>query len=167
MSKAEAIAILSQAHEAGKQKLGLLSQAASELGEGSNPAALGDLKEVLQFFEGELRVHFRHEEEVLFPALQTVIGRAGPIQVMLDEHQSLWQAVDALEEKAAQLEEASIEVRSRIAHGARLVANHIVGFLGSHIEKEDSMLFPMAERALRPEALAMMAEQMKAVEPVA
>ena len=167
MSKVEVIAILSQAHEAGMEKLGLLSRAASELDSESGPAALGNLKEVLQFFQGELRVHFRHEEETLFPALQRVIGRAGPIQVMLDEHQSLWRAVDVLEEKTAQLEGASAENRSKIARETRLVANHIADFLSSHIEKENSVLFPMAERALSPEALAKVAEQMKAVDPVA
>ncbi|MFQ5826416.1 MAG: hemerythrin domain-containing protein [Dehalococcoidia bacterium] len=167
MSVADPLGTLRRAHDIGLGKLKLLSGAVSGLNKGSNPAALGALKEVLLFFDGELRVHFRHEEEVLFPALERVIGREGPIAAMLDEHQSVWRAVDALREKTAQLENTAEENRGDIAHEIELVGTHIVGLLGSHIDKENGMLFPMAEQTLSATAIREIAERMKAVEEAA
>jgi len=164
VSTSDPLDTLRQAHDIGIEKLKLLSGAVSALDEGSNPTALDALKEVLQFFDGELRVHFRHEEEALFPALARFIGRDGPIAAMLDEHQSLWRAVDALKDNTAQLEGAAEESRENIAQEIQLIGTHIVGLLGSHIDKENGVLFPMAEQSLSAATIRELAEQMKAVE---
>ena len=163
MNASDPITTLRHAHDIGLEKLDILSGAMSRLTEGSYPTALADLREVLRFFDTELKVHFRHEEEALFPALATVIGREGPIKSMLDEHQSLWRAVDTLREKMGYLESAPEDDAPKIAQEVKLVADHIVGLLGGHIGKEDSMLFPIAEESLSVHTMQQLAEQMKAI----
>ena len=163
MSASDPMVALRQAHDAGIKKLELLSVTVSRLDSGSGQAALDALSEVLQFFDGELRVHFRHEEEALFPALQKVIGREGPIMAMLEEHKSLWRAVDAMKDKIELLDTGSTDDRLKRAREVARVADHIVGLLGSHINKEDSMIFPMAEEALSAATMQEVALQMKAV----
>lgn len=161
------IATLRQAHDIAVEKLGLLSTVARGLDEGSNPTALETLREVLQFFDSELGAHFRHEEVALFPALEKVIGREGPIMVMLDEHQSFWRAVDALKDKVVQLERASADDRPKRVQEVAGVVNHIVGLLDSHINKENNMLFPIAEESLSTSTMLEIAEQMKGMEQAA
>jgi len=102
------------------------------------------LRELLVFFNTELRQHFLHEEEALFPVLSRRIGPMGPVAVMLAEHRSLWQAVDAMEEELDQLEHGG----SKDTVPLQQVASHIVWALRSHIQKEDEMLFPLAETHL-------------------
>jgi hypothetical protein len=47
--------------------------------------------EPLRFFEDGLLVDFREEDEILLPALETVIGRFGaPLNVAAYEHEALW-----------------------------------------------------------------------------
>lgn len=158
----EGIAILRHAHEVGEGKLKLLSETINEPDFAEDPAAIETLKDILKFFNGELRVHFRHEEEALFPALEKVIGRDGPVQVMLDEHQSLWMAIDRLEENVEALEDPQAD-HKEAAKTIRLVGSHIVGLLSSHIQKENLALFPIAEQSLSPLTLEEVSEQIKAI----
>ncbi len=163
MSAPDPLAILKHGHDVGIEKLKLLSWAVSGLDGGSDPAALDSLKEVFLFFDGELRVHFRQEEEVLFPALAEVIGRDGPIAAMLDVHQSLWRAVDSLKGNMEQFENAADGGRADIAREMQLIGAHIVGLLGSHIDQENGMIFPLAERSLSVTAIQEVARRMAAV----
>ena len=158
MSEWAALSILHHAHGVGLEKLKLLEDAAEELKKGRTAEALPKLREVLTFFNGELRTHFLHEEDGLFPVLARIIGRMGPIGVMIDEHQSLWRAVDTLEEHVLALEQGNA---TSLAETER-VATHIVWLLRSHIQKEDEMLFPLAERSLSPEGQLEVVQRIKA-----
>ncbi len=140
----EALTILLEGHEKGLAKLALLESAAERLKQGRGADALPQLCEALEFFNGELRAHFLHEEDGLFPVLARVIGRMGPIGAMKEEHQSIWRAVDTLEERVTELERGSA---GDLAETER-VATHVLGLLRSHIRKENEMLFPLAERHL-------------------
>ncbi len=82
---------------------------------------------------------------------------------MLAEHQSLWRAVDAMKDKIEILDTGSTDDRLKRMREVARVADHIVGLLGSHINKEDSMLFPMAEESLSAATMQEVAQQMKAV----
>lgn len=64
---------------------------------------------------------------------------------MLEEHRSLWQATDALEQGLDDLERGGAAAADEVQR----VASHIVWFLRSHIHKEDEMFFPMAETYVR------------------
>ena len=155
--------VLRLAHRTALGELALLekSTAALRRNEGT---AWEDLDTVFGFFDGELKVHFRHEEEIIFPYLARVIGREGPIAAMLDEHQTLWRTLDALHEKVDELKGAPPDSADKVAQTVQQIANHIVGFLRSHIQKEDSVLFPLAEETLDPETLREMVAKIQAVE---
>ena len=111
---------------------------------------LEPIDEFLAFCDGELEAHFSQEEESLFPRLERAIGPGGPMKAMLAEHLSLWKAEDALKEglKAVRGAPSLEKARSLVP-----VLRHILWLLRSHIEKEEKMLFPLAEKFLSPQDL--------------
>jgi hemerythrin-like domain-containing protein len=90
------------------------------------------------------RCHHTKEEKHLFPALEErgVPGESGPIAVMLQEHEEGRQAVRALAEAL----QAKTPGRAAQVLAERLEA--YVGLLRPHIEKENNVLFPLADRVL-------------------
>lgn len=156
------LAVLKHGHQVGQGKLKLLSTVADGI-EIQAGHVMPALQEVVDFFDGELHVHFRQEEVALFPALATAVGREGVVAAMLGEHQSIWKAIDILEEQMAAMESSSEEEKKRAAQEIKMIARHIVGLLGAHIEKEETMLQPLAEKILSPDVLRGVAEQMDAV----
>lgn len=136
-----------------QEALDILDRARREvkgLGLGELPLTPGlgspALAEFLQAWDRTIEFHFRQEEEALFPVLGEVIGTgAGPIAVMLEEHQVLREAVARLKEAVA---EAVPETAAVLPP-----AQTIVSVLTDHIHKEDEVLFPMAEEMLRAEQL--------------
>lgn len=155
--------LLRLAHRTALGELELLEKSAASL-KRNGGVAWGYLDKVFGFFDGELKVHFRHEEEIVFPYLARVIGREGPIAAMLDEHQTVWRAVDALHEKVEELRLSQPDSSGKLVQTVQQIANHIVGFLRSHIQKEDNVLFPLAEEALDPQTLREMVSKIQAVE---
>ncbi|MBF8265871.1 MAG: hemerythrin [Dehalococcoidia bacterium] len=155
--------LLRSAHRTALGELELLEKASVAL-KRNEDAAWIDLDKVFGFFDGELKVHFHHEEAILFPYLARVIGREGPIAAMLDEHQSLWRTLDVLHEKVDELKVAQPDSAGKIALAVQQISSHIVGLLRSHIQKEDNILFPLAEEALDPETLREMVARINAVE---
>ncbi|MBI2858299.1 MAG: hemerythrin domain-containing protein [Chloroflexi bacterium] len=143
MSDWKAISVLQQAHQAGLEKMEWLQSAIEELKQGKTDSALGRLRDLTGFFDGDLRLHFFQEENALFPAISHAIGPMGPVAVMLDEHKALWQAIDRLEEEI----ERGVQGEASTAP-LQHVASYILWALRSHIEKEDRMLFPLAEAHL-------------------
>lgn len=98
------------------------------------------------------RCHHGKEEEFLFPALESsgVPRDHGPIGVLLQEHEQGRQLV-------GQLRDAAEKVISGDKAAGRTIektALEYVGLLGRHIEKEESVLFPMALDTLGPEKQA-------------
>jgi hemerythrin-like domain-containing protein len=100
--------------------------------------------------------HHGKEEHILFDAMveHGFPRQAGPIAVMLHEHDMGRAFVAVLAAKAAQQQAWSDEDRQTIADAARDYAQ----LLRAHIHKEDAVLYPMAEQHLPPEALLRVAE---------
>lgn len=93
------------------------------------------------FFQNDVALHFRKEEEALFPAMEKHIGREnGPIAVMLQEHK----AHNAL------LSHLGAAVAARDLEKVRSVWSDFSELLTMHIMKEDNILFPMANRMFSP-----------------
>jgi regulator of cell morphogenesis and NO signaling len=91
------------------------------------------------YFQQEVRLHFRKEEDALFPAMEKYVGRAaGPIAVMLNEHR----------QHNALLSQLCAAVTARNWVAVRSVWPSFTQLLTMHIMKEDTILFPMAERML-------------------
>jgi hemerythrin-like domain-containing protein len=97
------------------------------------------------------RRHHAREEIVLFPAMLRagLLSQGGLIDVMLDEHESGRALVRAM---------AAAPVGSRSALAARFT-----GLLRAHIDKEEEILFPMAESLLDDAALGALRATFEAV----
>jgi hemerythrin-like domain-containing protein len=87
------------------------------------------------------KCHHGKEEGILFPALTKagVADKGGPIGVMLSEHTKGRQLIKAMEEAMAST-----------PHYARFVesAGEYSTLLKAHIQKENNVLFPTAEKVL-------------------
>ena len=75
------------------------------------------------------------------------------MKAMLEEHLSLWTAEDALKEGLKAVRGAPSPPSLEKARSLVPVLRHILWLLRSHIEKEEKMLFPLAEKFLSPQDL--------------
>lgn len=112
------------------------------------------LAKVVDFFDKDLKLHFRREEEVLFPALKKPIGRdKSPIPLLLKEHEEVWHYYDQLKEKLVELEKNGSEPNSAITGRVEDIVHHIGSLLPAHIKKENESLFPLAKGLLTSQEL--------------
>jgi Uncharacterized conserved protein len=112
----------------------------------SGAGVLDDLRDLRREIHGEVLSHFREEEQALFPVLGRHIGSAsGPIAMLMEEHAIFRQLELQFEEAVAALEAGFGDGWEEKACDA---AGSIARLLPAHIEKEESVLFPMAEDAL-------------------
>ena len=138
-------------HDAILTMLKILDRAvgASNSGDGTK---VNDLRKMVDFLSGFADgCHHAKEEGYLFPALeQAGIPREhGPIGVMLAEHDLGRKYVKGMHEAldGAQRGEKFSQHRLAFTMNARAYAN----LLKAHIEKENNVLFPMADVALTEE----------------
>jgi iron-sulfur cluster repair protein YtfE (RIC family) len=107
---------------------------------------LGDLRRMIH---GEVLSHFREEEQALFPVLGRHIDSAsGPIAMLMEEH-AIFRQLELQFEEAV----AALEAGFRDGWEEKLcdAAESIARLLPAHIDKEESVLFPMAEDVLSAE----------------
>lgn len=106
--------------------------------------------------------HHGKEEGVLFAAMveHGFPRNGGPIAVMLAEHDQGRGLVRILKAQAEQPDPWSDGDRQEIADVARGFAE----MLRAHIQKEDAVLYPMAEQHLPPEALRRVGEDCETFE---
>lgn len=109
-------------------------------------AVLDELSEIRREIQGEVLSHFREEELALFPVLgRHIDSSAGPIATMMEEHALFRQLELQFEEALASLEAG---LRDQWAEKLCGAGDEIGRLLPPHIEKEESVLFPMAESML-------------------
>ena len=103
----------------------------------------------LRFWEGDGRLHFRIEEEVLLPiwSLYGEVDEAG-VKRMLDEHLAIRREALRMADGEGSLEQAR-------ALGA---------LLHDHVRFEERQLFPAIEAALDPDALERLARSIEEAE---
>lgn len=93
-------------------------------------------------FESSLLSHLAMEEEVLFPALEQASGmQGGPTMVMRAEHR---QMRGLLEQMRAAVEQSNFD--AVVDQGDTLLM-----LIQQHNMKEESVLYPLAERLLAPQ----------------
>jgi hemerythrin-like domain-containing protein len=134
--------------------------------EGGGAVDTERIESMLSFFrEFADACHHAKEERHLFPAMNAkgIPLEAGPIAVMLHEHDQGRAFLRALDQALAR-------VKAGEEGAAEAVAGALLGYAGllrAHISKEDNVLFPMADRILSPadqEALAAAFERVEAEE---
>jgi iron-sulfur cluster repair protein YtfE (RIC family) len=95
-------------------------------------------------FIRRLERHIDWEETILFPAAAQaapMLG-AGPIPVMLSEHERIRDAMTSIRESLARGD----------GGGARAGVLRLLSVLGPHNEKEEKILYPSCDAALSPAA---------------
>ncbi len=102
---------------------------------------LTDVRRIAGVVAAVLVSHARIENEMLFPALETHLGTAGPLAVMRQEHDEI---DDALREAVSA--ETPDVARERVEHALQVARDHFA--------KEEQVLFGMAQQALSEQELA-------------
>lgn len=95
------------------------------------------------------KCHHGKEEEYLFPKMQQrgVPREGGPIAVMLHEHQGGRNVVQALAEALGQARRGDARAPGRVSADLVILDEH----LRDHIDKENEVLFPLADKVFTPE----------------
>ncbi|MBL8250039.1 MAG: hemerythrin domain-containing protein [Candidatus Competibacter sp.] len=111
----------------------------AEIEEAAQAGDAARCREEFQRFQAEMELHFRKEEEELFPAFEQMTGNTmGPTRVMRLEHQ--------------QMREALAEMHATIAKGELEEvlgqAETLLILMQQHNIKEEQMLYPMCDRVL-------------------
>jgi iron-sulfur cluster repair protein YtfE (RIC family) len=107
---------------------------------------MNELSQLRSEIQGEVLRHFREEEQALFPVLgRHIDSSSGPIAMLMEEHAQFRQLELQFEEALA-----ALESRSEDGWEEKLCeAGDAIGrLMPPHIEKEESVLFPMAEQML-------------------
>jgi len=105
------------------------------------------LERSIEFFKGFAdKCHHMKEEHLLFPAMETkgFPGEAGPIAVMLHEHTIGRKYIAAMTDALSEIKAGNLDASSKFIEAAR----GYISLLTEHIEKEDNVLFPMADMHL-------------------
>ncbi len=145
-------AALRHEHEVILRAVGLLERLAPQVAAGA-PGVRPTLGRLVEFFQTFAdRCHHAKEEQHLFPALERrgIPRDGGPVGVMLAEH----------EEGRRLLAAMTGDDAAAAGEAARAYA----ALLRGHIDKENSVLFPMAEHVLADEEQQALLRAFEAIE---
>ena len=138
---------LKMEHQAVKMTLRVLETLCGKMEQHGEAVDVHHIDQLLEFFSVFVdQCHHGKEEELLFPALEAagVAREGGPIGVMLEEH-------ERGREYVREMKSMLSEYRAGAASGASGFIGEARGYiylLNQHIDKEDNVLFPLAERQL-------------------
>ena len=129
-------------------------------------------RDELELFGRRLRVHFRREEEGLFPDAQRMVsegahgadvfGRffAEEAEDDMTAHVTLTRRANEMLEIAAQMQEAGGPDESSARRLLALV-NLTASLLERHAAKEDTLIFPMIAKSLTPDKVEAMRQRLQ------
>jgi len=158
----EATEILGEEHRVPERVLASLEAAADRLKAGE-PIHSDVFIMAADFIKGFADgCHHKKEEGVLFPAMQAagIPSQGRPIGVMLAEHEQGRQLTAAMRAAADKLAAGDVTASEQVVKNAL----QYVALLRQHIAKEDTVLFPMADRAIPGPAQAEVTEAFDHVE---
>jgi iron-sulfur cluster repair protein YtfE (RIC family) len=89
-------------------------------------------------FRDEMARHFRMEEDVLFPALSSSGGPAGPVHVMLMEHAQIKELLKQMG--------AAVERKDAQQYGG--LSETLLMMMQQHNHKEENILYPITDQIL-------------------
>ena len=136
-------------HEGIKLMMRILEKLSEKLEAGEDVDA-EHLEKIVEFFRIFAdRCHHGKEEDILFPAMEAagIPKEGGPIGVMLLEHDQGRGYVKGMADATAKYKAGDRKAAPVIASNAR----NYIALLTQHIEKENRVLFPMADSHLSAE----------------
>jgi hemerythrin-like domain-containing protein len=153
---------LKEEHQAIKVMLRISEKACQKLesGEEVNPEHLEQMVEFIRVFAD--KCHHGKEEDLLFTAMEEagIPKESGPIGVMLTEHDMGRGYVRGMSEAVTQYKAGDRKASSAIVENAR----NYIALLTQHIDKEDHILYPMADMHLSEERQKELVEEFERVE---
>lgn len=154
--------VLREEHEGIKRVLTVLEKEVDALKAGQDvpPQVFEDILEFITVFAD--RCHHGKEETALFPCLEEkgIPREGGPVGVMLMEHDEGRQYVKTFREGVGLHEEGKPEGKQKIIEGGLGYAN----LLRAHIDKENNILFNLADRILPKPEQAELVETFERIE---
>lgn len=162
MVKMSALEPLKEEHRTIERIIGVLNATADRF-EANKEAAVEIFEKALDFIRTFAdRCHHGKEEDTLFPTLEQrgMPRHAGPMGVMLVEHDMGRGFVKGLAEALKRYKEGDEAAKTAIIENARGYAN----LLTQHIEKEESILYMMAGQILSEEDHRYLLEKYEEVE---
>ena len=130
------------------------------------PAAIvahrASLSALADLLTGDLSRHSAKEDEIFFPAIERALGSTqGPTAVMRAEHRQIHACGDGFRQLLAGIvaEEAARTPEAAEALVERL--RELGDLIGAHFEKEEVILFPLAESVLPPEEQRVVGDRLR------
>ena len=137
---------LKQEHRAIKLMLDIMEKVCQKIdsGEKANTGHLDSIIEFLKVFAD--KCHHGKEEDLLFPAMVEagIPGEGGPIGVMLQEHVMGRGFIGGMSESLARYKEGESDAASVFSENAK----NYISLLRPHIDKEDNILYMIADAHL-------------------
>ena len=163
--------ILKREHDRVLENLGLLHGASLclTLGNLTPQSAIKEkgrehLSKALDFFDKDVGLHFRREEEILFPALEKRLGaEKSPTRLLLEEHGEVWRWYTRLKKKLVELHGEGSEYSAAIPAEVRDISSHIEHLLREHIKKENEALLPLTADSLGEDELEEISQKWKSL----
>jgi len=158
----KATEVLREEHKAIKLALSILGRVSNKL-ESGEKVDQEDLGRILEFIKTFVDTcHHGKEEGLLFVAMENAgMPRArGPIGVMLKEHEMGRSYVRNMRETVEKYKTGDFSYSSRLVENAKKYAE----LLNAHIEKEDNILYPMADMQLPDETQRELIEKFEKLE---
>lgn len=163
--------ILQREHDRILENLGLLHGASLCLTLGNlNPQSIirekgsEHLSKVLDFFDKDIGLHFRREEEILFAALEKHLPvKKSPIRLLLKEHGQVRQWYGRLREKLLELRGEEREDSTVIAAEVQEISSNVEHLLREHINNENESLLPLLTDSLGEDELKDITQRWKSL----
>lgn len=142
--------VLKDEHQGIKSMLKILKKACEKM-HGGTAVPHEHLEHMVEFLKVFVdKCHHAKEEELLFPAMLAarVPGAAAPIRALLDEHRRGRSLVFDIAASVARCRSGDHRAPAKIVTEMQVYRDLLI----QHIEKEETVLFPMADEGLAREA---------------
>ena len=151
-------------HETVLLTIRIIEQITSKL-EGGQAVDLRHLDQILEFLQVFVhKCHHGKEEKVLFPAMEEagIQQEGGPIGVMLYEHEQGRSFVQGLKIGVEGYRVGKVDAIAEIIKNAQNYGRLLV----AHIDKENNVLYVMAERVLSADKMAEISKSFTRIEEI-
>lgn len=153
---------LKDEHEVIKLMLGIMEKISGDLTDGKE-LNYDHYEKIIDFLQGFAdRCHHAKEEEVLFPAIEKhgIQNEGGPIGTMIYEHRKARELIIILNMAFKEFKKGNKNAIKSIISTSR----DYVKLLKNHIEKENFVLFVLADKVLSEEEHSKIAEAFEKLE---